>query len=156
MSKMKITPVAYDNESTYREDMISDTVFTASTPFLIISSQPIPKDTNMYFEFEITDYKENPLFRHLPLYVGIHKEPSSGIFATDFSLGSIILEDKILKLMSNIINPLIVLITKYQQLNLEFLSKEQLLALVWMLLETRLQYILMANRSIHLDQENLI
>ena len=89
MSKMKITPVAYDNESTYREDMISDTVFTASTPFLIISSQPIPKDTNMYFEFEITDYKENPLFRHLPLYVGIHKEPSSGIFATDFSLGSI-------------------------------------------------------------------
>lgn len=89
MSKMKITPVAYDNESTYREDMISDTVFTASTPFLIISSQSIPKDTNMYFEFEITDYKENPLFRHLPLYVGIHKEPSSGIFATDFSLGSI-------------------------------------------------------------------
>lgn len=89
MSKMKITPVAYDNESTYREDMISDTVFTASTPFLIISSQPIPKDTNIYFEFEITDYKENPLFRHLPLYVGIHKEPSSGIFATDFSLGSI-------------------------------------------------------------------
>lgn len=89
MSKMKITPVAYDNKSTYRADMISDTVFNASTPFLIISSQPIPKDTNIYFEFEITDYKENPLFRHLPLYVGIHKEPSSGVFATDFSLGSI-------------------------------------------------------------------
>lgn len=89
MSKMKITPVAYDNKSTYRADMISDTVFNTSTPFLIISSQPIPKDTNIYFEFEITDYKENPLFRHLPLYVGIHKEPSSGVFATDFSLGSI-------------------------------------------------------------------
>lgn len=89
MSKMKITPIAYDNESTYREDMISDTVFTASTPFLILSSQPIPKNVNIYFEFEITEYKENPLFRHLPLYVGIHKEPSSGIFATDFSLGSI-------------------------------------------------------------------
>ena len=89
MSKMKITPIAYDNESTYREDMISDTVFTANTPFLILSSQPIPKNVNIYFEFEITEYKENPLFRHLPLYVGIHKEPSSGIFATDFSLGSI-------------------------------------------------------------------
>lgn len=89
MSKMKITPIAYDNESTYREDMISDTVFTANTPFLILSSQLIPKNVNIYFEFEITEYKENPLFRHLPLYVGIHKEPSSGIFATDFSLGSI-------------------------------------------------------------------
>ena len=47
MSKMKITPIAYDNESTYREDMISDTVFTANTPFLILTSQPIPKNVNI-------------------------------------------------------------------------------------------------------------
>lgn len=90
MAKIKIIPIGYDNKSVYREDMaLSDGKFAASTPFIILSNKPIPKHVKSYFEFKVTDFKRNELYRHLPLYVGIHKEPSSGILSTDFSLGSI-------------------------------------------------------------------
>lgn len=90
MAKIKIIPIGYDNKSVYREDMASnDGKFAASTPFIILSNKPIPKHVKSYFEFKVTDFKRNELYRHLPLYVGIHKEPSSGILSTDFSLGSI-------------------------------------------------------------------
>ena len=90
MAKIKIIPIGYDNKSVYREDMaLSDGKFSASTPFIILSNKPIPKHVKSYFEFKVTDFKRNELYRHLPLYVGIHKEPSSGILSTDFSLGSI-------------------------------------------------------------------
>ena len=90
MAKIKIIPIGYDNKSVYREDMaLSDGKFSASTPFIILSNKPIPKHVKSYFEFKVTDFKRNELYRHLPLYVGIHKEPSSGILSTDFSLASI-------------------------------------------------------------------
>lgn len=85
----RIEPVAYDNESTYRSDMTTADGFTATTPFLVLCNIPIPSDSRFYFETTITEDERNPIYRYMPLYFGVHKEPSFGVFNSDFCLGSV-------------------------------------------------------------------
>lgn len=87
---MKITPVAYDNNSRYSPNLLDGDNFTVSTPFLILSSQAIPKtNARFYFEVTITSMEKNTIYRYLPIYLGVHKEPSTGVLGNDFCLGSI-------------------------------------------------------------------
>ena len=63
--------------------------FSANEPFLLICNKPIPKNKKVYFEFSISSYTPNKNRRNLPIYAGIHKEPSFGVLNSDFCIGSL-------------------------------------------------------------------
>ena len=63
--------------------------FLSNEICLLICNHPIYKGERSYFEFEVSSYDVNTAFKNIPLYVGIHKDPSTGVLANDFSLGSI-------------------------------------------------------------------
>lgn len=84
-----IRPVAYDEYTSYTPSIISGEQFTVNEKFMILSSKPIPKNTRMYMEFKVTKRVDDTLIRHIPLYIGVSKEPSYGFLLSDMCLGSI-------------------------------------------------------------------
>lgn len=89
MTMNKILPIAYGDNSARADDFILDEFhFDGKDKFLIVSSKEIPKNSRVYFEVTITGYPTNPDIRHIPIYVGVHKEPSFGVLAADFCIGS--------------------------------------------------------------------
>ena len=89
MSANRVLPIAYDEDSVQSNSIVSGERFSCKKKFTIFSSKPIPKHMKSYMEFTITYHPSNAKIRHLPLYVGIHKEPSVGVIASDMCLGSI-------------------------------------------------------------------
>ena len=90
MSANRILPVAYDGDSVQSNSIVSGEKFTCKKKFTILSSKPIPKYSKAYMEFTIKQHPSNAKIRHLPLYIGIHKEPSvGGMLVADMCLGSI-------------------------------------------------------------------
>ena len=89
MSANRILPVAYDEYSVQSNSIVSGERFTCKKKFTIFSSKAIPKFSKAYMEFTIKQHPSNAKIRHLPIYVGIHKEPSVGTLVADMCLGSI-------------------------------------------------------------------
>ena len=85
----KIIPVTYNGNSDQDNTIVSGEKFNCKKKFMIISSKPIPKYSKSYMEFTVTSITSDTSIRHLPFYVGIHKEPSSGFMVSDLCLGSI-------------------------------------------------------------------
>ena len=63
--------------------------FNANKLFLMVSNYPITGRDKVYFEFTVTSYTASSVVNYFPIYVGIHKEPSSGTLSNDFCLGSV-------------------------------------------------------------------
>ena len=80
---IKIKGVGFNEYSEPDTSIITNETFEASGQWLILSSYSIPKDTKVYMELVITENTAIDQIRHLPIYLGIHKEPSSGILNTD-------------------------------------------------------------------------
>lgn len=81
---------AYDINSYVADDDVLSRdrlKFDSDKPFFLICNIPI-KDKTM-FEFTVQDYYPIADFRHIPLYVGVSKQISTGILAGTFSVGSI-------------------------------------------------------------------
>ena len=89
MRSHSILPIAYDGNSDFDANIVQREKFSCKKRFIILSSKEIPKCSKSYMEFTITKYKTNQLIRHIPLYVGVHKEPTIGYMSSDFCLGSI-------------------------------------------------------------------
>ena len=85
----RILPIAYDGNSDQDNSIVNGEKFSCKKRFMILSSKPIPKYSKSYMEFTVTYHPTNVGLRHLPFYVGIHKEPSDGFMVSDFCLGSI-------------------------------------------------------------------
>lgn len=86
---IKIRGIPYDQLSRQDDSKINGDTFSSNTPFMIICNKPIPKNYKTYMEFTITEHPSNSAYRHIPLYVGIHKEPSFGVLNSDFVIGTI-------------------------------------------------------------------
>lgn len=86
---IKIKPIAYNYKSEPDTGIVSGESFNCSKPFLILSSMSIPKNACTYMEVTITYHPENETIRHLPFYLGIHKEPSMGVLCNDCVLASV-------------------------------------------------------------------
>ena len=90
MPASKIRPVAYNKFSQEDISIITgDTTFYTNEQALIISSKGIPMNHKIYAEVTITDHPDNVRIRHIPIYVGIHKEPSFGVLNSDFCIGAV-------------------------------------------------------------------
>lgn len=91
MRSHRILPVAYDGNGFVDSNIVgaNSEAFSSKKRFILLSGKPIPKHSKSYMEFTITYHPTNKNVRHIPFYVGIHKEPSLGILVSDFSLGCI-------------------------------------------------------------------
>lgn len=63
--------------------------FHYNNNFLVISNKAIPKDSKVYIEVEVSNYTFTNEIRHIPLMIGIHKEPSFGILNSDCCLAAL-------------------------------------------------------------------
>ena len=89
MTQEKIRAIGYDSRSIQDDEIMNETSFSATGPFLLIANRPIPKDSKVYMEFTITTPQPtNKDIRHIPLCLGVHKEPSFGVLGADCSLGA--------------------------------------------------------------------
>ena len=86
---IKIRGIPYNQLSIQDDSKINGDTFSSNSPFMIICNKPIPKNYKTYMEFTITEHPNNSMYRHLPLYVGLHKEPSFGILNSDFIIGTV-------------------------------------------------------------------
>lgn len=84
-----IRPIGYNFLGEQDEDLTTEDSFSVDQPFLVIANKPIPKYSKLYIEITVTVHPDNPKIRYIPLYLGVHKEPSSGILNSDFCLGSV-------------------------------------------------------------------
>lgn len=57
--------------------------------YLIMSQMPLPKNSKVYMEIEITKQPKIDDIRHLGISLGVHKIPERGILADDFCMGNI-------------------------------------------------------------------
>ena len=90
MTQSKIRAIGYDSRSIQDDTIVTDSFFSGVGPFLLIANRPIPKNSKVYMEFTVTTpYPTNKDIRHLPLCLGVHKEPSFGVLGSDCSLGAI-------------------------------------------------------------------
>lgn len=85
----KIFMVSYDDKSRPNNEILSPNglSFKTDKAFLLICNFPI-KD-RAYFEFTINNYYPIKIYKNIPIYVGIHKEPSFGTLNSDFMIGSL-------------------------------------------------------------------
>ena len=90
-SGQTILPIAYDGDSNYDPSLTSGENFSCKNKrFMILSSKSIPKRTKAYCEVTIRKCNiSNNKVRHIPIYVGVMKEPSYGYMASDLCLGSV-------------------------------------------------------------------
>ena len=86
---IKIRPVPYNHLSEPDPSLVIGETFNCNKPFLLLSSLAIPKNANVYMEVTVTYHPQNDTIRHIPLYLGVHKEPSMGVLANDCILGSL-------------------------------------------------------------------
>ena len=63
--------------------------FSADKLFLLVGNHPIGLDERVYFEFTVKSYTQSTVLKYFPIYVGIHKDPTSGTLSNDFCLGSV-------------------------------------------------------------------
>lgn len=81
---------SYDNNSKPDQALcLNGLNFSTNQAFLLISNKSIPKHSKVYFEFQITNYIASSIRKNIPIYAGIHKEPSFGILNSDFCIGSL-------------------------------------------------------------------
>ena len=85
----RIMPVAYNDKSVKDVSILNDEHFAHKGQFLLLSDKAIPKNSKVYMEITVTKQSIEKDIRHIPIYVGIHKEPSFGILASDFCLGNV-------------------------------------------------------------------
>lgn len=85
---VKIRPVAYNHFHEPDSTIVTGESFDCTKPFLIVASKPIPRSSRVYFEFTITRQIATKSIRHLPIYVGLHKDPSYGILNNDAIMAS--------------------------------------------------------------------
>lgn len=87
---IKIKALAYENSTHSINNSITDGIsFSYDKNFLLISNKFIPKNSKIYIEIEIDTYTYHPEIRHIPIMVGIHKEPSFGVLNSDCCLGAV-------------------------------------------------------------------
>lgn len=85
-----IRPIAYNHFGDQDESLIvNDMSFSVDEPFLLILNKSVPKYSKVYIEIVITSHPDNPKLRYIPLYFGVHKEPSFGILNSDFCIGNV-------------------------------------------------------------------
>ena len=60
---------------------------------LFLGNRLLPKDTVTLIELTVNSYTPLPNIRHLPLYVGVHEEPSLGILNASCCFGSLFYEE---------------------------------------------------------------
>lgn len=90
LTQSKIRAIGYDSKSIQDDTIVDGTNFSGVGPFLLIANRAIPKDSKVYMEFVVTTpYPTNKDIRHIPLCLGVHKEPSFGVLGSDCSLGAI-------------------------------------------------------------------
>ena len=85
---IRVRPIAYNWKMAPDPSIISGDHFHCTKPFTIFCSKVIPKDKKVYMEVTITLHPTNSFIRHLPIYLGLHREPSMGTLCNDFIFGS--------------------------------------------------------------------
>ena len=80
---LKIKPVPYNDFSEPDPSIVIGETFLCTKPFILLSSKGLPQNKKIYMEVTLTKNIVNKSIRHIPLYLGIHKEPSSGVLAND-------------------------------------------------------------------------
>lgn len=90
ITQAKVRAIGYDSKSLLDEDLVDEnSKFAGTGQFLLIANKPIPKNSKVYMEIEISSNANNKDIRHIPLCLGVHKEPSFGVLGSDCSLGAI-------------------------------------------------------------------
>lgn len=86
----KVHAIGYNSRSLQDDTIVDGSNFSGVGPFLLIANRPIPKGSKVYIELTVTTpYPTNKDVRHIPLCLGVHKEPSFGVLGSDCSLGAI-------------------------------------------------------------------
>ena len=84
----------YDIDALPKETLCNDGLnFSLNEVALLICNKAVPRDGRIYFEFTVTSYNAIQVIRNIPLYVGVHKEPSFGVLNADCCIGSIYYEE---------------------------------------------------------------
>ena len=80
---------SYDLNSSPLDNVLSSDGlhFDYDRPFFLIANLPIKNKT--MFEINITDYYPINKIQHIPLYVGISREPSLGVLIADYAISSL-------------------------------------------------------------------
>ena len=86
---IRIKPIAYNYLNKQDDTIVSGESFNCNKRFMIISAKPIPKQYKTYVEFTVNYHPSNPTIRFIPIYLGIHKEPSFGMLNSDFCIGTV-------------------------------------------------------------------
>lgn len=86
---IRIKPIAYNYLNQQDNSIVNGESFNCNKRFMIISAKPIPKQYKTYVEFTINRHPSNPTIRFIPIYLGIHKEPSFGMLNSDFCIGTV-------------------------------------------------------------------
>ena len=84
-----IRPIGYNFKGEQDESLVTTDSFKVNQPFLIILNKSIPKYSKLYIEITVREHPDNPKIRYVPLYFGVHKEPSFGILNADFCMGNV-------------------------------------------------------------------
>lgn len=99
----KIQMTAYDLNTNPLDNVLSPDglQFKSDKPFFLIANIPVKNKT--MFEFSITHYYPISRISHIPLYVGVSKEPSTGVLISDFCISSLfeLKDDPRYDIMSN-------------------------------------------------------
>lgn len=86
----KIRGLGFNSMSVQDDGITDDGInFHWTGTFLILSNKAIPKDSQVYMELQVTSQPAQKDIRHIPLMLGVHKEPSFGIVNADCCLGGI-------------------------------------------------------------------
>lgn len=86
----KLKLLAYDENSNIDNSVITKgSYFDITGNYFVFINKPVPKYSKVYVEFEVTDCDMTNEIRHIPLMVGISKEPSKGYHNTDYCIGSL-------------------------------------------------------------------
>lgn len=80
---------AIDRSNTSVDDITDGLNFEIDRLCLLISNHRILKGERVYFELTIDDYNRQSNIVHIPMYVGVHKDPASGLLVNDCSLGTL-------------------------------------------------------------------
>lgn len=88
--EIKLKLVAYDENSNIDNSVITRGLhFDITGNYFLFVNKPIPKYSKVYIEIEVMECDMSTDIRHIPLMVGISKEPSKGYLNTDYCIGSL-------------------------------------------------------------------
>lgn len=85
---IKIKPVAFNNLGDPDSTIVSGESFSCDKPFLIVASKEVPSCSKVYMEVTVTKQISSKSIRHVPIYLGLHKEPSYGVLNNDCMFAS--------------------------------------------------------------------